>query len=196
MSNQTILLADDDPTILLALGYGLRAAGFNVIEAKDGDQAINLCREFKPDLLILDMNMENLSGLDVAEWLNLNLPTPFIFLSGYDDEEIVQAAAIAGALGYLVKPVSTQKLLPGIRAALLRGRELHKLRENEQHLTRAVNSNRDISIAMGILMQRLQIDKQDAFDIIRRSAREQRRKTQEIAADIIASIETLQLNQA
>lgn len=196
MTDETILLADDDPTILLAMGHGLRAAGFNVLEASDGDQAIELCRELKPDLVILDMNMDNLSGLDVAEWLNLNLPTPFIFLSGSDDEEIVHAAAIAGALGYLVKPVSPQKLLPGIRAALLRGRELHKLRESEQHLTRAVNGNRDISIAMGILMQRMQIDRQDAFEIIRRRAREQRRKTLEIAADIIATIEILQPHQA
>lgn len=185
MPNETILIADDDETILLSISQGLQTAGYSVLEAASGEHAITLCQEIAPDLAILDMSMDELSGLDVAEWLNINLPIPFIFLSGYNDLRTVQAATAAGALGYLVKPVTAQKLVPSVRAALARGKEIRQLRDNEQHLTLAVNNNREISVAIGMLMERHRISQQEAFERIRIAARGQRRKTREIADEII-----------
>lgn len=185
MHTETILIADDDRLILFSLAKGLRDAGYTVIEANSGERAIETCQDVTPDLAILDMRMKGLSGLDVAKWLNDNLPIPFIFLSAYDDQETVQGATAAGAMAYLVKPVDVHQILPSLRAALARGAEIRKLRETEQHLNKTLNNSRDISVAMGILMARQNIGQQAAFESIRRSARDQRRKTAEIAADII-----------
>lgn len=186
MHTETILIADDDRLNLFSMAKGLRSAGYTVIEANSGERAIEMCSDITPDLAILDMRMNTLSGLDVAKWLNENMPIPFIFLTAYDDQETVQAATAAGALGYLVKPVNVQQIFPSIRAALARGHEIRKLRETEQQLTLAIKNNRDISMAMGILMERMHIGQQEAFEAIRRSARDQRRKTFEIATDIIS----------
>jgi len=182
---ETILLADDDRLILHTMARGLRGAGYTVIEADSGQSSIELCQEVLPDLAILDMRMKDLSGLDVAKWLNANMPTSFIFLSAYDDHETVQAATSLGALGYLVKPVSVQQMLPSIRAALARGEEIQQLKTTEQQLNHAINSSRDLSVAIGMLMERLDIGQQEAFEKIRQNAREQRCKTLQIAADII-----------
>jgi response regulator NasT len=186
MHTETILIAEDDRLILFSLAKGLRAAGYTVIEADNGERAIDTCSDITPDLAILDMRMKGLSGLDVAKWLNENTATPFMFLSAYDDQETVQSATSAGAMGYLIKPVDVHKILPGIRAALARGEEIRKLREAAQHLTYTLNNSRDISVAMGILMGRMNIGQQESFELIRRSARDRRRKTIEIAADIIS----------
>jgi two-component system, response regulator PdtaR len=186
MSTLTILLAEDDRLVLFTLAQGLRAAGYFVIEADCGERAIDICKHTSPDLAILDMRMKAVSGLDVAQWLNENMPTPFIFLSAYDDQETIEAATSAGAMSYLVKPVDVHQILPGIRVAIARGKEMRKLKEAEQHLTHAVNNNREISVAMGVLMERKRIGQQDSFELIRRSARDRRRKTVDIATDIIS----------
>lgn len=185
MHTETILIADDDRLILFSLAKGLRAAGYTVIEADSGERAIDMCHDITPDLAILDMRMKGLSGLDVATWLNEHTNSPFIFLSASDDQKTVQAATMAGALGYLVKPVAVHQVLPSLHAALARGAEIRKLKETEQNLGKTLSNNRDISVAMGILMERMNIGQQDAFEKIRRSSRDQRRKTPEIAADII-----------
>lgn len=185
MHTETILIADDDRLILFSLAKGLRAAGYTVIEADSGERAIDAFGDITPDLAILDMRMKGLSGLDVARWLHEHTATPFIFLSAYDDAETVHNATAAGALGYLVKPVDVLKILPGIRAALARGVEIRKLKESEQHLSHSLNDSRDISVAMGILMERMNIGQQEAFEKIRRNARDERRKAREVAADII-----------
>lgn len=186
MPSETLLIADDDRVILFALAEGLRAAGYTVIEASSGERAIEICSDITPSLAILDMRMRGLSGLDVAKWLRENSQTPFIFLSAYDDRETVEDATAAGALGYLIKPVDVHQILPTIRAALTRGAEIRQLRDTEKNLTHALNSSRDISVAMGMLMERYNLGQQDAFEKLRKTARDQRRKAAEIAADIIS----------
>lgn len=186
LNTETILLAEDDRLVLFTLAQGLRAAGYTVIEADCGERAIEFCKDITPDLLVLDMRMKAVSGLDVAKWLNENMPTPFIFLSAFDDQDTVQAATSTGALGYLVKPVDIHQILPGIRAAIARGKEILKLKETEQRLTHVINNSREISVAMGVLMERKHIGQQDSFELIRRSARDRRRKTIDIATDIIS----------
>lgn len=186
MPTETLMIVDDDRVILFALADGLRAAGYTVIEANSGERAIEMCGDITPDLAILDMRMRGLSGLDVAKWLKENTQTPFVFLSAYDDRETVEGATTAGALGYLVKPVDIHHILPTIRAALTRGVEIRHLREMEKNLTCALNNSRDISVAMGILMERHNIGQQDAFEKLRGAARVQRRKAADVAGDVIS----------
>jgi two-component system, response regulator PdtaR len=185
MNTETILLVEDDRLVLFTIAQGLRAAGYSVIEADSGESALEICKNFTPDLAILDMRMKTVSGLDVAKWLNENIPTPFLFLSAYDDHDTVKAATSSGAMSYLVKPVSVPQILPSIRTALARCKEIRKLKDSEQNLTHALNSNREISVAIGILMERRNIGQQKSFELIRQSARDRRRKTTEMAAEII-----------
>jgi len=187
MSQAKILLTDDDRLILYSLAKCLRNAGYSVMEADSGESAIELCHKQSPDLAILDIRMNGISGITVAEWLNKNKPTPFIFLSAYDDHDNVQTASAAGALGYLVKPVDADRLLPTVHTALARGKEISELEKNRRQLNDTLNCSREISVAIGILMERLHICQQDAFEHIRSISRSQRRKTQEIAAEIIGS---------
>ena len=101
-----ILVADDDRVVLLTLAEGLREAGFEVIEARDGLQALALCRSEAPDLALLDIRMPGLDGLELARRLRDETRVPFLFFSAYGDEEFVRRAVEIGALGYLIKPLA------------------------------------------------------------------------------------------
>jgi two-component system, response regulator PdtaR len=116
----TILVCDDDRLVLATLVHGLKTAGFDVFEADNGDDAILLARERKPDLALLDMRMNGKTGLDVAAYLRDHVGTPFMFLSAFNDEQIVRQAVAFGALAYLVKPLDVRQIVPAVRAALAR----------------------------------------------------------------------------
>jgi response regulator NasT len=119
----TILVCDDDRLVLATLVHGLRSAGFDVLEADNGDDAILLAREHRPDLALLDMRMNGKTGLDVAAYLRDHVGTPFMFLSAFNDERIVREAVDFGALAYLVKPLDVRQIVPAVEAALARSRD-------------------------------------------------------------------------
>lgn len=112
---KTILVCDDDRLVLLGVTTSLRQAGFRVIEADNGDDAILLARQHVPDLAVLDIRMDGKSGLDVARYLRDFVGTPFIFLSAYSGDEQIRQARAFGALEYLVKPVDPEVLVEVVR---------------------------------------------------------------------------------
>src|SRR5512145_2948768 len=118
------MVVDDDRLVLATLVAGLKQAGFDVIEADNGDDAILLARKHKPQLAILDMRMQGKSGMDVARYLAANTDTGFMFLSAFGDSDIVEEATRMGALGYLVKPLDVRQIVPAVRAALSRAGEM------------------------------------------------------------------------
>ena len=173
-----ILIADDDRLVLLTLADGLREAGFEVIEACDGLQALALCRDKVPTLALLDIRMPGLDGLELARRLRDETAVPFLFLSAYNDEQFVQRASEIGALGYLVKPLTIAAILPTVRTALARANEISGLRG-------ALDSNRTIATAVGILMRDQGIDQTRAFGQLRQQARDQRRKLVDLAGEMV-----------
>lgn len=173
-----ILIADDDRLVLLTLADGLREAGFEVIEASDGLQALALCRDKTLALALLDIRMPGLDGLELARRLRDETTVPFLFLSAYDDEEFVQRAAEIGALGYLVKPLTVAAMLPTVRTALARAHEINGLKG-------AIDSNRTIATAVGMLMRDHGIDQARAFAKLRQQARDQRRKLVDLARGMV-----------
>ncbi|MFN7643143.1 MAG: ANTAR domain-containing response regulator [Burkholderiales bacterium] len=116
----TILVCDDDRLVLATLVHGLKTAGYDVIEADNGDDAILMARERRPDLALLDMRMNSKTGLDVAAYLRDHVGTPFMFLSAFNDERIVRQAVEFGALAYLVKPLDVRQIVPAVESALAR----------------------------------------------------------------------------
>lgn len=189
MTAVTLLIADDDRLVLATLAEGLRRAGYNVLEAANGEEAIRLACEQPPDLAILDMRMPGRDGLDVAHWLREHTSVPFLFLSAYGDAAVVTAAVQSGALGYLVKPLDVQQILPSVDAAIIRGRELNALLEEEAQLSAALRLNRQTSMAVGILMARHNLNERDAFDQLRAQARAQRRRIGDLAAELVQAAE-------
>lgn len=183
-----IVLADDDRLILTTLAAGLRQAGYQVFEAASGERALALVEAQAPDLLILDICMPGLSGLDVAERLQAS-GIPMLFLTAYGDNKIVRSAVAMGAMGYLVKPVDVPQLIPEVEAVLGRAADLHQLRAKEGHLRRALAQKRETSVAIGILMQREGLDLEQAFETLRRRARSRQCKLVDLAAEVVRANE-------
>lgn len=183
-----ILVVDDDRLVLATVVAGLKQSGFDVIEADNGDDAILLARKHKPRLAILDMRMQGKSGMDVARYLAANTSTGFIFLSAFGDRDIIEEAMRLGALGYLVKPLDVNQIVPAVQAALLR---LHE-RPAAVAPTPVPAAQlpgapalRDQSVAVGILMERLRLDYTRALDVLRAQARAEGRDVDELAATMV-----------
>lgn len=190
----SLLLVDGERLVLAILAQGLSKAGYTVSTAESVDEAeVLLASGERPSLAILDVSMPERSGLELAERLHSFDHIPFMLLTAYSDQEIVEQAAACGALGYLVKPVDTRQLVPAIEAALARATELRSLQMTEQQLQNALNSEREISIAVGITMVQYRLGRKTAFELLRKTARSQRRKLAELAIDVIKASETLNL---
>lgn len=191
MPGHRILLADDDRLILSTLGQGLRDAGYDILEATDGNAAVQLCETTRPELAILDMRMPGLSGVEAAHLIRQKTEVPFIFLTAYGDKEVVKLAVEEGALGYLVKPVDLPQIVPAIEAALARAAELSALRESERNLMSSLETNRETSMAVGLIMERYRLDRHMAFEMLRRLARSEQLKIKQIAGDLLNAADTL-----
>ncbi|ABA57980.1 Response regulator with putative antiterminator output domain [Nitrosococcus oceani ATCC 19707] len=190
MSPCKILLVDDERFVLSMLAQGLRNVGYEVFEAVSGQAAMLFAEEVKPTIAVVDIRMPEMSGIEVGHWFRRQ-GIPFIFLSAYDDNETVKMAAKAGALGYLVKPIGVPQLLPTIHAARERADEIGRLKETESQLNAALRGSREISIAVGLLMERYHLTEKDAFERLRTHARVQRCKLHDLARNIIGASEQL-----
>ena len=186
---EKILVADDDRVVLLTLSEGLREAGFEVIEARDGLQALALCQSQAPELALLDIRMPGLDGLELARRLRDETKVPFLFFSAYGDEAFVKRAVEIGALGYLIKPLVVTAIVPAIRTALARSRDISGLQG-------ALESNRTIATAVGMLMRTEGLDQPAAFERLRQRARTQRRKLEDLARNMVESRQDQNVQEA
>lgn len=190
-----VLVVDDDRVMLDALARGLRKAGYEVLEATSGEQALQVAIEERLDLAILDMRMPGMSGLELASALREQAPVPMLFASVHGDESIVRSAAELGALGYLIKPIDASQIVPAVESALARARDIRRLEESEAQLTLALSKSRETSIVVGILVERYRVDRQEAFEMLREHARGQRRKVADVADELLRAAETLSLRR-
>ena len=114
-----LLVVDDDRLVLVTLAHGLSQAGFEVVSADHGDEAILLARQHRPQLALLDIRMQGLSGFDVAQYLRDQLQVPFLFLSAFADADTRQRAEALGALDCLSKPIDMPRLVAAVERALV-----------------------------------------------------------------------------
>lgn len=190
VSSPMILLVDDDVLILKLLARALEAAGFQVRTASSGEEALAMLSGdgLQPQLEVLDIAMPGMSGLELAAHLG---NVPYMFLSANDSEEVAERAAAAGAVGFLLKPIDPVRLVPTVRAALARGAEIQDLRAEEQRLTQALREGRETGMAVGVLMERFRIDRHTALRMLRNHARSHQRKLNEVAVELLRSVEIL-----
>ena len=192
----TILLVDDDRLILATLSQGLQKAGYHITQAASSEVALEAISQTAPDLAILDVRMPDISGMELARHLREKTTVPFMFFSAYSNPEIAQQAAQHGAVGFLVKPVDAANLVPAIEAALARAAEIRTLRQTESELNAALAAGRDTSIALGVIMERYRLSREGAFEVLRNYSRTRRRKIHDVAAELLAAEETLNLLQS
>ena len=186
-----ILVVDDDRLVLAALCEGLRAVGYRVTGTANPQDALDVAGRDAPDLALLDVRMPVMDGIELGRKLREQGSVPFLYLSAYGDKDVVKRATDEGALGYLVKPLDIQQIVPSIEAALARGTDLRKLRESEAQLNTALSGSREVSMAVGLLMMRDRLNRKQAFDLLRTNARSQRRTVAEVAKELLGSAENL-----
>lgn len=195
-SKGKILVVDDDRLVLATLTHGLVQAGYEVIDADNGDDAILLAREHRPELALLDIRMEGMSGFDVAAYLREALQTPFMFLSAFADEDTVAKVKALGAVAYLVKPLDIHQIVPAVEAAFanLRARndastpsEPPRAEAGDEALGQTV------AMAVGVLMHRYSLSRRDAWTRLRRMAAAEGRSLQDQAARLLEAVELLAL---
>jgi len=195
----TILVVDDNRLVLATLTDGLSQAGYDVIDADNGDDAILLARQHKPDLALLDIRMEGKSGFDVAQYLRTQCRMPFMFLSAFSDEETVAQVEALGAVAYLVKPLDIRQIVPAVEAAfahLEAGRSEARAEHVQPRCGAASNDLLPVGVAMaaGVLMHRHSLKRDEALERLARLAEADGFSMAEQAELLLAAVERLALS--
>ncbi len=192
MRSLRVLIAEDEPLVAGVLAEQLSQLGHRVVgEATDGEEAIRLCLDARPDLVIMDIKMPRLDGLAASRAILEQAPVPIILLTAYTNDEFIEEAASVGIMDYLVKPVDERDLVPAIRLALSHFEQLQSLRHEVEDLREALETRKLVERAKGVLMRRLNLTEEEAFSRIQRQARNRQAKMRDIAAAIIAADEIM-----
>ena len=189
-----ILVVDDDRLVLATVTHGLAQAGYQVIDADNGDDAILLARKHRPELALLDIRMEGKSGFDVAEYLRDFCQIPFIFLSAFADPDTVAKVAELGAVAYLVKPLDVGQIVPTVDAAFERLRSQRAQADAQRKAQAALPAARQadvVSLAAGVLMHRYSLSRGDALERLRRIADAAGVSQAEQAERLVSAVEEL-----
>lgn len=188
-----VLAVDDVPEDLEIIAKALGKSGLEVTTALSGEQALELAARERFALALVDMHMPGLSGAELARRLLAEHGCFSLILSADGRTDRVVEAVNDGALGYLLKPFDVSRMRPTILAAILRARELASLVRSHEHLRTALLEGRETSMAVGILIERFRLDRETAFNRLRDTARSQRRKVEDVAADLVGAAETVNL---
>ncbi len=191
-SKGKILVVDDDRLVLATLTHGLAQAGYEVIDADNGDDAILLAREHRPDLALLDIRMEGMSGFDVAAYLREYLQLPFMFLSAFADEETVAKVKALGAVAYLVKPLDIHQIVPAVEAAFANRPERSAAPPRPLLPLESV-LEQVVPLAVGVLMHRYSLSRQEALVRLQKLADSEGRALADSALRLIEAVELLAL---
>jgi len=184
-----VLIVEDETIIRLDLRGQLEAAGYLVCaEARDGEEAVELARATEPDIILLDVKMPVLDGIEAARRILQERAVPILLLTAYTEEKLVRRAADAGVFAYLVKPFSANELVPAIETAVARHDELAALREELATLADALAARKSIERAKGLLMEHEGMTEGEAFARLRRASQVSGQSLKVIADAIVAAL--------
>jgi AmiR/NasT family two-component response regulator len=180
-----ILVAEDEALIRMDLVEMLQEAGYTVVaQASNGEEAIALATEHKPDLAILDVKMPILDGISAAE--KIISIAPVLMLTAFSQRELVERARDAGVMAYVVKPFTIGDLVPAIEIAISRHTQMRSLAEEVADLHERLETRKIIDRAKGILMKALNLSEPEAFSWIQRAAMDRRLTMKEVAHAVIS----------
>jgi AmiR/NasT family two-component response regulator len=186
MAQTRLVIADDESLIRMNLKETLVGLGYLVVgDAGDGVTAINLARSLRPDLVIMDIKMPKLDGIQAAEVLTQERIAPVLLLTAYNDRELVDRARDAGVIAYLVKPFREADLLPAIEIAIARFHELRALDKQLGDLQEAMETRKIVERAKGLLMETQGLSEAEAFRRIQQLSMNTRKPMKEIAQALL-----------
>lgn len=182
-----VVIAEDEALIRLDLAEMLVEEGYDVVgQAADGEAAIALTEEHRPDLVVLDVKMPKLDGIAAAQRIAEQRIAPVVILTAFSQRELVERARDAGAMAYLVKPFSKSDLLPAIEMAVSRFAELQLLEAEVADLTERLETRKVVDRAKGVLQAQLGLSEPDAFRWIQKTAMDLRLSMKQVADGVIA----------
>jgi response regulator NasT len=186
-----VLVAEDESLIRLDLVEMLREEGYDVVgEAGDGEAAVKLAEELKPDLVVLDVKMPVLDGISAAEQIREARIAPVLILTAFSQRELVERATKAGAMAYVTKPFTKEDLVPAIEMAITRHEEIVQLESEVSDLAERLETRKLVDRAKGALQTAYGLTEPDAFRWIQKAAMDKRTSMRDVARVVIEQTET------
>ena len=187
---QRVLLAEDEALIRLDLAEMLTDAGYDGVgQASNGEEAVSLAESLQPDLIIMDVKMPVMDGLQAAETIGEKRICPVIMLTAFSQKELVERARDAGVMAYIVKPFTVSDVTPAIEVATSRWAELKALESEVADLGERLETRKAVEKAKGVLMKKLKISEAEAFRWIQKTAMDRRLGMREVADAVVAGMD-------
>ncbi len=191
----SIVIADDEPRMREFFRKALERLGHRVVaEAGTGKELIERCRNLRPELVITDIQMPDMDGIEAASEIAREQAIPVILVSAFHDDEYIERARQNHILAYLIKPITDTDLQPAIAIAMDRFQEFQMLRRETNDLKQALEDRKLIERAKGILMKRTGLDEPEAFRRLQKTATSKSMKLVEIARTIVTAEDAMQLS--
>lgn len=186
MERLRVIVADDESLVRVDLRESLTELGYLVVgEVGDGQSAVNMARELNPDVVVMDIKMPGMDGIEAARILTQEKVSPVVLLTAYSQKDLIERAKEAGVVGYLVKPFRETDLAPAIELALARFAEFRALQEEVGNLTEALETRKKVERAKGILMEKQGMTEAEAFRKIQKMSMNTRKPMKEVAEAIV-----------
>ncbi len=180
------IVVEDEALIRMDIVETLREGGFDVVgEASNGEEALALAREFKPDVIVMDVKMPVMDGITAAEHIAKERLAPVVLLTAFSQTELVERARDAGAMAYVVKPFTPADLLPAVEIAASRFVEIRALENEIADINERMETRKTVERAKGILMEKMQLNEPEAFRWIQKTSMDRRLTMREVAEAVI-----------
>ncbi len=184
-----VVVAEDEALIRMDIVEVLRESGFDVVgEASDGETAIRLTRELEPDLVVMDITMPKMDGLTAAEAINKERLAPVVMLTAFAQPEFVARAIEAGAIAYVVKPFTPERLLPQIEVALSRHQMMRAVEAEASDAIERLETRKTLERAKGLLQEKMKLSEPEAFRWIQKASMDRRLTMNEVSLAVIEQL--------
>lgn len=180
------IVAEDEALIRMDIVETLREGGYDVVgEGANGEEAIALATEHKPDVVVMDVKMPVMDGITAAEQIAKARLAPVVLLTAFSQTELVERARDAGAMAYVVKPFTPADLLPAVEIAASRFVEIRALESEIADITERMETRKRVERAKGLLMEKMQLNEPEAFRWIQKTSMDRRLTMREVAEAVI-----------
>ncbi|MDR2454589.1 MAG: response regulator [Bifidobacteriaceae bacterium] len=184
-----VVVAEDDALIRLDAVEILREAGFEVVgEAANGEEAVKLAQDLRPDVVVMDIKMPQMDGLTAADKITKDRLAPVVMLTAFSQRELVERAKEAGAMAFVVKPFSASDLLPAIELAIARHDEIVGLEDEVAEMEERLETRKRVERAKGLLIKNMELSEPEAFRWIQKTSMNRRLTMREVADAVIAQM--------
>lgn len=186
-----VIVAEDESVIRLDIVEMLREVGYDVVgEAGDGESAVRLAEELRPDLVVMDIKMPKLDGISAAEKIARASIAPVVLLTAFSQKELVERARDAGAMAYVVKPFTAADLVPALEIAQSRYQEIQALESEIADMTDRFETRKLVERAKGLLISNMGLTEPEAFRWIQKTSMDRRLTMREVAETVLNQLDS------